>query len=298
MKDVDQKIMEKALNLAKKGSRNVLPNPRVGAMIVANGKIIGQGYHQKYGEAHAEINAIKAVKNKSELKGTTLYVTLEPCRHQGKTGPCWEAIKSVGIGKVIYGSKDPFHGKGTQRRNKDEPKSELLKGEISQKCQKLNAYFFEKRPYLTVKIAMSADGFVAGKNGKAVHFTSPKQDEEVHRLRAEHQAIMVGSNTAINDNPHLGLRHVKGKDPLRIILDSKKRVPKTAQVFRNDHYLHLTAGQPLKKIMQELKAKGIESILVEPGPTLYKVLKKEKLIDELILFKGRKKVKEGLKIEL
>lgn len=303
--------MQQALDLAKKGARAVAPNPMVGAVIVKNGKIIGKGYHQKFGGPHAEVNAIHSVKNKADLLGSTLYVTLEPCRHYGKTPPCLELIQSVGIKQVFYGSEDPWHGAKYERRRAKgveshsslrTPKLEFLDGKLANDCHQLNKFFFtwvqKKRPYITVKIAISADGFVAGPHGQPVHITSDKQDKFVHQLRAEHQAIMVGSNTVLLDNPHLGVRHVVRNDPLRVVLDSKKRLPQDAQVFRDNNVYHVQKRVPLKKLFKELAQKGIASVLVEPGPTLYKVLKKEGQIDELIVLKGRRKLKEGLKIEI
>ena len=173
---------------------------------------------------------------------------------------------------------------------------------VADKCHELNKFFFtwveKKRPFITVKIAVSADGFVAGKNGAPVRITSKKQNIEVHKLRAQHQAIMVGSNTVLNDDPHLGVRLTKGSDPLRIVLDRKNRVPKSAKVFRDANVLHINKPITLKKLFNQLAKKGISSILVEPGPTLYKSLKRLKLIDELIIFKGKKRIKDGLKIAL
>ena len=292
--------MAQALKLASLGGRDVAPNPMVGAVIVKNGRVISKGYHKKFGRPHAEVNAIKSVKNKRDLIGSTIYVTLEPCRHHGKTPPCIDLIESVGITKVICGSKDPFQKK--IRNQKSEIRNLFLDGEIKRKCQDLNKFYYKwvqkKRPFITVKIAISADGFVAGKNGKPVRITNKKQNIEVHKLRAQHQAIMVGSNTVINDNPHLGVRLVKGKDPLRIILDSKNRIPKTAKVFRNKNFLHINRSTTLKKVLRHLAGEGISSILIEPGPTLYQSLKKEKLIDELIVLRSKAKIKEGIKISL
>lgn len=316
--------MARALKLATLGGRDVAPNPMVGAVIVKNGKIIGEGYHKKFGGPHAEVNAIKSVKNKKDLIGATIYATLEPCRHHGKTPPCFDLIKSVGISKIICGSRDPFQ---VGVRTPLESGLQILKGPIANQCRDLNKFYFtwitKKRPFITVKVAVSADGFVAGENGQPVHITSKKQDIEVHKLRAEHQAIMVGSNTVLTDNPHLGVRLVKGKDPLRIILDSKLRIPVNAKVLRSKDVLIATTQQAdkmkieklklknyevwisptktkvcLKRLLKHLAKQGISSVLVEPGPTLYKVLKKEKLIDELIVFKGRKKIKQGLPISL
>ena len=313
MTQIDQKFMTQALKLARLGGRAVAPNPMVGAVIVKGGKVIGKGYHQKFGGPHAEVNAIYSVKNKADLHGSTIYVTLEPCRHQGKTPPCWNLIQSVGIVRVVCGSVDPWHGKDSEERGAKSVEQKKLtahrsplfafsKGKIAKECRELNKFFFtsveKKRPYITVKIAMSADGFVAGENGQAVHFTTKSQDQRVHELRAQHQAIMVGSNTVLLDNPHLGVRHVPGQDPLRIILDSKKRVAKTAQVFRDKNFLHVQKKIPLKTLFKQLAKKGIASVLVEPGPTLYQIFKRDGLIDELIVLKGKKKLGKGLKVDL
>lgn len=299
MQSIHNKFMAQALKLAAFGGPAVAPNPMVGAVIVKNGKVIGKGYHKKFGGPHAEVNAIKSVRNKKDLIGATIYVTLEPCRHWGKTPPCMDLIKKVGIKQIICGSVDPFQA-GV--RTSAESGLQWLKGPIADKCGKLNKFFFtwvtKKRPFITAKIAVSADGFVAGKDGKPVHITNRKQDIEVHKLRAMHQAIMVGSNTVLKDDPQLNVRLVKGPDPLRIILDSKKRVPKTAKVFKNKNFLHVTKRVSLKKLFKDLAGQGISSVLVEPGPTLYKVLKKLDLIDELIVFTGKKKIGDGLKIDM
>ena len=297
----DNKFMSQALKLAALGGRDVAPNPMVGAVIVKNGKVIGKGYHKKFGGPHAEVNAINSVKNKKDLIGSTIYVTLEPCRHWGKTPPCLGLIESVGIVRIICGSSDPFQQKGL--RTQDSGLSMIfLKSPVANRCHELNKFFFtwveKKRPFITVKIAVSADGFVAGKNGKRVHITSKAQDIAVHKLRAQHQAIMVGSNTVLNDDPQLNVRLVKGPDPLRIIIDSKNRVPKTAKVFRDKNFLHVTKKISLRKLFRQLEEQDIASVLVEPGPTLYKSLKRLKLIDELIIFKGKERIKDGLRIAL
>lgn len=323
----DQKFMAQALKLATLGGRMVTPNPMVGAIIVKNDKVIGKGYHQIFGGPHAEVNAINSVENKSDLIGATMYVTLEPCQHHGKTPPCQDLIEKVGISKVICGSRDPLHGakqmKGGAKISKRkilDPSSltcrqvqndkflnhalrtTFLTGKLEKKCKELNKFFFtwatKNRPYITVKIATSADGFVAVPNGQSVHFTSKIQDKRVHQLRAQHQAIMVGSNTVLSDNPQLNVRHVNGQDPLRIILDSKKRVPETAKIFKDENFLHITKRISLKNLFQQLAKDGIVSVLVEPGPTLYNVLKKDDLIDGLVILRGKKKIGEGLSIDL
>lgn len=322
----DNKFMLHALKLAALGGRSVAPNPMVGAVIVKNKKIIGEGYHKQFGGPHAEVNAIKSVKNKKDLLGSTIYVTLEPCRHHGKTPPCADLIESVGITKIVCGSEDPFQKKFIT--NCSYLTTYFLKGKIATQCRNLNKFYYKyittKIPFITVKIAISSDGFVAGKSGTPVHISSKKQDIDAHKLRASHQAIMVGINTVINDDPYLNVRHAKGKDPLRIVLDSKLRMPLDAKVLKDknvlvvttlsseskDRYLHLRKMgvniwvSPTKKhvcfrrLFKYLASLDISSVLVEPGPTLYKALKKQNKIDELIIFRGTKKLKEGLKIDL
>jgi len=300
--------MTLALKLAAQGGQAVAPNPMVGAVIVKNDKIIGKGYHKKFGASHAEVNAIRSAKHKSDLTGATLYVTLEPCRHHGKTPPCQDLIEDMGITRIVCGSRDPFQGAKCETSDAEIYVSHLkshiifLKGKIAEKCQDLNKFYFiwitKGRPYITVKIAISADGFVAGPDKQPVHFTSVAQDKITHQLRARHQAILIGSNTVLSDNPHLGARAIKGTDPIRIILDSKKRIPKSAKVFRNKNFLHITKRIPLKTLFSEFAEQGISSVLAEPGPTLYKLLKKHRLIDNLIVLKGKKKIGEGLPINI
>jgi diaminohydroxyphosphoribosylaminopyrimidine deaminase/5-amino-6-(5-phosphoribosylamino)uracil reductase len=219
----------------------------------------------------------------------------------------------------------------------DQSPIEHLKGPLARECKELNKFFLnwvtKKRPFITVKVAISADGFVAGLGGEQVHLTTAAQDREVHNLRASHQAIMVGINTVLNDDPSLTVRHVKGYDPLRIILDSKLRIPMNAKILKNKNCLVVTTSAgarsfhggwnanlstqtterrrppnfwvspttrrvSLKKLMSHLGDIGISSVLVEPGPTLYSSLKKEGLIDELIVYRSKKKLGKGLKINL
>lgn len=327
MQSLENKYMIQALKLARLGGRAVAPNPMVGAVIVQNGKIISKGYHQKFGGPHAEVNAIRSVKNQNDLKGATIYVTLEPCRHYGKTPPCLGLIEKVGITRVVCGYHDPFQQKletpSTAGRRKSKLEMEFLKGPVAQQCRELNKFFFtwvtKKRPFVTVKVAVSVDGFVAGVGGKTVRITNPAQDREVHKLRSQHQAIMVGINTVLNDDPQLNVRLIKGKDPLRIILDSELRIPLRAKALDDKNYLiavskssSLTARRSplknniwvsptkkqvnLKKLLKHLADIGISSVLVESGPTLYRSLKKQGLIDELIIYRGRKKLGRGLRL--
>ena len=317
--------MQQALKLARLGGRDVAPNPMVGAVIVKKGKIIGKGYHQKFGGPHAEINAIRSVKNPDNLKGAIMYLTLEPCRHHGKTPPCIEAIQKSGIRRMVCGSHDPYQDRFQISDFRFQIK--FLKGPVAKECKDLNKFYFtwikKERPYITVKIAMSADRFVAGPDGQPVRFTTQKQDREIHQLRAQHQAIMVGINTVLTDDPKLTVRLVRGQDPLRVILDSKLRIPVGAQVLKDPKALVATtkSAEPiraerlknigikvwvspskeqvsLKKLLDHLAKQGISSVLVEPGPTLYQSLKSQSLIDERIVYRSKEKIKQGLKINL
>ena len=334
MKNLDEKYMQQALKLARLGGREVAPNPMVGAVIVKKGKIIGKGCHQKFGGPHAEINAIRSVKNQDNLRGATMYITLEPCQHHGKTPPCLKTIYDVGITNVICGSHDPFQAKFQTSDSKFQINSKLqipnsktiirfLKGPAAKACRDLNKFYFtwikKKCPYITVKIAMSADRFVAGPEGQPVRFTTKKEDKEIHQLRARHQAIMVGINTVLTDDPRLTVRLAKGEDPLRIILDSKLRIPVGARVLKNPKALIATTKSAelirtkrlkdigikvwispskeqvsLTKLFNYLAKQEISSVLVEPGPTLYRSLKKQGLIDELIVYRSKEKLREGL----
>lgn len=333
MSQMDEQFMQQALELARLGGRAVAPNPMVGAVIVKDGEVIGEGYHEQFGGPHAEVKAIQSVKRKADLEGATMYVTLEPCRHWGKTPPCLDFVEVMGIFRIVVGSRDPFQQKPENRNPKPETnsksqksklKTRFLSGRVAKECKKLNKFFFkwvtEKRPYVTVKIAMSADGFVAGADGKPFRFTTPKEDSEVHQLRADHQAILVGINTVINDDPRLTVRHVEGEQPLRVVLDTHLRIPKKAKVLKDDNVLIATSSaisksrlqkmgvsaweSPtktkvcLKRLLKYLGRQGITSVLVEPGPTLYQSLKKQGLIDELIVYKSKKKLISGLAFHL
>lgn len=334
----DEKFMAIALDLARRGGRAVAPNPMVGAVIVKEGKIIGQGYHRYFGGPHAEVEAIRdamgvaypspegapfdklRVTPRLRVKGATLYVTLEPCTHFGKTPPCTRAIVEAGIGRVVVGSRDPFIKSKLPITNYQ---LRILEGLIAKQCEVLNKFFFKwvktGLPYITVKVAVSADGFVAGPGRKRVQITTPEQDKEVHEVRASYQAILVGSNTVINDDPHLGVRHVVGDDPLRIILDSHLRTPLTSKVYRDANVLLVCLGTnpiskikkyadlgisvwcapgrkyvSLKSLFKYLGKQGISSVLVEPGPTLYRALKQLDLIDEENILRGEVRLGGGL----
>lgn len=229
----DSKYMKLALDLALKGTGYVNPNPLVGAVIVKNDEIIGKGWHEKYGELHAERNALKNCT--ASPKNACLYVTLEPCCHFGKTPPCTQAIIESGIKKVVIGSPDPnplVAGKGVQmlRENGIEVTENVLKDE----CNAINQVFFHfiktKTPYVVMKYAMTADGKIATHTGKSRWITGEKARENTHKDRHKYSAIMVGVNTVITDNPMLTCRIGNGKNPVRIICDTSLRTPLNSNI--------------------------------------------------------------------
>ncbi len=231
----NQDYMRRAIELAKKGEGWCHPNPMVGAVIVKDGRIIGEGYHERYGEFHAERNAIKNLTESPE--GASIYVTLEPCCHHGKQPPCTEAIVSSGIKKVFIGSRDPnplVSGKGTAylRDHGVEVIEDFLRGE----CDELNPVFFHyittKRPYVTMKYAMTMDGKIATKTGRSKWITGEEARKEVQKMRHAAMGIMVGIGTVLADDPLLNCRLENGRSPVRIICDSRLRIPMDSQIVR------------------------------------------------------------------
>lgn len=232
--------MRRCLNLAEKGFGHVAPNPMVGAVIVCNDQIIGEGYHQQFGGPHAEVNAIASVQDESLLPNSTLYVSLEPCCHYGKTPPCADLIIEKRIPHVVVCNRDPFpsvNGKGIEKLIMAGVKVEV--GLLASEGKWLNRRFFtfheKKRPYILLKWAQSADGFMDKIRMKAdedpLRISSPDSIAAMHRFRAGESAIMVGPNTAIMDNPSLTVRYAPGNQPLRILLDRDLNVPASAHLL-------------------------------------------------------------------
>ncbi|MDR2473665.1 MAG: bifunctional diaminohydroxyphosphoribosylaminopyrimidine deaminase/5-amino-6-(5-phosphoribosylamino)uracil reductase RibD, partial [Tannerella sp.] len=233
-------FIQRCLELASHGAGNVAPNPMVGAVIVHNGLIIGEGFHRRYGEAHAEVNAIASVKDESLLKESTLYVNLEPCSHYGKTPPCAQLIIEKQIPRVVIACEDPFEavaGRGVKMLR--EAGIEVVTGVMESEAKALNKYFItahtKRRPYIILKWAESADGFVDkirnDRSEPPVKLSSTLTRMLVHKLRSDVQAIMVGTNTAILDNPSLKVSHWVGKSPVRIVFDRYGRIPHDSKLF-------------------------------------------------------------------
>ncbi len=287
----DERIMRQTFSLAQKGKTWTNPNPLVGAIVVKNGSIIARGYHTKSGAPHAEVEALRA--SKGSLRGSTLYVNLEPCAHYGKTPPCADAIIKAGIRRVVCASLDPnpkVHGEGVKRLRKHGIR--VTVGVLEHEARRLNEAFFafhgKKRPFVTIKFAASLDGKIATRTGDSRWITGEGARKYARRLREESQAILVGINTVLKDDPHLGIRKKGKKDPLRIIFDSRLRIPLTARVLRDSNVLVVTtrradtgkkrslaekgievvdmrAKVDVKKLMRELHRREIISVLVEGG---------------------------------
>lgn len=276
---IDERYMKRAIELAKHGLGYVSPNPMVGAVIVYNGRIIGEGYHRKYGGGHAEVNAIASVKDQRLLRKATMYVTLEPCSHYGKTPPCAKLIIDKGIPKVVVGSLDPFakvSGRGIAMLR--EAGIDVTTGILEKECRNINPTFMKAhaygRPWVTLKWAQSADGFMDRNRTPEElpeHFSSYLTSTLVHRLRTLHDAIMVGSGTVIADNPSLTARLWPGRNPLRVVVDRTGRISQNARIYTDGETPAITLGSEESTPADYLSAlydRGITSVLIEGGAKL------------------------------
>lgn len=235
----DEIYMKRCFQLAQCGIGHAAPNPMVGAVIVCDGEIIGEGYHRKCGGPHAEVNAVASVADKSKLTRSTMYVSLEPCAHWGKTPPCAELIIKHRIPKVVICNVDPFpkvDGRGIQMLQN--AGIEVQTGVLEDEGWHLNRRFFtfhsKRRPFIILKWAESADGFIAGRNGNPIAISTPETLRYVHKMRAEEAGILVGTQTVLNDNPSLTVRHWAGDNPTRVVLDRNLVVPVENKCFSSD----------------------------------------------------------------
>jgi len=258
--------MELALKLAEKGKGNVSPNPLVGALIVKRGRIVGKGWHRKCGEAHAEVCALKEAGKKA--RHGIMYVTLEPCSHWGRTPPCTEQIVEAGVREVVIGIEDPnplvngyqelkFRGVKTR------------KGILGEEARKLNEPYIKwiktRKPFVVVKAAMSLDGQIATRTGDSKYITGREARKYVHELRAEYDAVMVGSNTVLKDNPQLSVRLAKGRNPIKIVVDSRLKISLSANIVRNEpgRLIIATSKKASKVKIRKLKHKGVHVLIVD-----------------------------------
>lgn len=301
------KYMQRCLQLAELGVSYVAPNPMVGAVLVCDDVIIGEGYHHRYGEAHAEPNAIHSVKNTELLQKSTLYVNLEPCSHFGKTPPCANLIVQSRIPRVVIGTLDPnpkVAGRGVEILRK--AGIEVVVGVMETECRELNKRFFifqeQKRPYILLKWAQTQDGFIDRKRADLTEqpllISNEITKQLTHKMRAENQAILVGANTVLLDNPSLTVRNWSGKSPIRIAIDRQGRIPDHFNLFDgsiptlvftekpqlNKHNLEFilidfSAGS-LKTILQKIHERNIHSVMVEGGATILNSFIDEGLWDE------------------
>lgn len=315
----DEKYIRRCIQLARNGLCNAAPNPMVGAVIVHQDRIIGEGYHARCGEGHAEVNAIRSVKDESLLKESTIYVSLEPCSHYGKTPPCADLIIRKGIPRVVVGCTDPFPlvaGRGIRKLR--EAGIEVKVGVLEEECKALIKRFVTqnigKRPYITLKWAQSADGFIdiERTSGHPVVLSTPITSMYVHKQRAENQSILVGRRTALLDDPSLTVRNWYGKNPLRLVIDKDlslpteltlfdKRVPTIVFTAReavsslNLSYVRLDFSQDiLPQIMNELAERKIQSLLVEGGSILLQSFLDKELWDEIFIEHSAQTLRQGI----
>lgn len=324
--NIQQKYIKRCLELAKNGFGFTYPNPMVGSVIVYKGRIIGEGWHQKAGEPHAEVNAINAVKDKSLLKNATLYVNLEPCSHYGKTPPCADLIVKYQIPNVVIGALDTnpkVSGNGILHLINNG--CEVVVGILEQECLELNKRFYtfhnSKRPYIILKWAASADGFIAKKQTKAQErepffITNNQSLQLVHMWRTQEEAILVGTNTAVTDNPKLNARHSVGQNPIRVVLDRLLRIPKKSHLFdesvqtivitdsksdlpQNETNLifetiDFSKNIP-KQICKVLYKYQIQSVIIEGGMLTLQSFINSNLWDEARIFKSKINLLDGVK---
>lgn len=316
----DEKYIRRCIQLARNGMCNAAPNPMVGAVIVHNDRIIGEGYHARCGEGHAEVNAIRSVKDESLLQESTIYVSLEPCSHYGKTPPCADLIIRKGIPRVVVGCVDPFSlvsGRGIQKL-KDagiDVKVGVLEAECRQLIKRFVTFNTQQRPYITLKWAESADGFIDinREEGQPAVLSTPITSMYVHKQRAEHHAILVGRRTALLDNPSLTTRNWYGKNPVRLVIDKELTLPTSLKLFDGSAPTWIFTAQDkastsqviyfkldfsrsiLPQILQKLYENKLQALLVEGGSQLLQSFIDEELWDEIYTEHSAKVLENGVK---
>ena len=312
--------MQRCIDLAQKGMGSVVPNPMVGAVLVYQDRIIGEGWHQQFGGPHAEVHCIQSVANEDKqfIPQSTLYVSLEPCNHFGKTPPCSDLIIQSQIKKVVIACTDPFekvNGSGIKKLT--ENGVEVITGILEKEAIKLNKRFFifhqQQMPYVILKWAESADGYIALSNGKTAKISNDTTDKLVHKWRSEEAAIIVGTNTVLNDNPSLTTRNWEGKNLLRIFIDKQLRIDarfkildystdtlilnliKQEKIGNNEFVLINDESKLLEELLQHLYEKGIQSLIVEGGTTLLQSFIEKNLWHEARVIKNTElMLKEGI----
>ena len=299
--------MQRCLDLAQKALGKTYPNPLVGCVIVHNDIIIGEGFHEKAGQAHAEINAINSVKNPDLLKESTIYVSLEPCAHFGKTPPCANKIVEIGFKKVVIGtldSHDKVNGKGKQIL--EDAGIEVVSGVLEKECRELNKRFFtfhqNRRPFIILKWAESGDSFL-DQDFKPTQIGNPLTKQFVHQLRSQEHTILVGTQTALTDNPSLTTREIAGRNPIRILIDFDLKVPVDSNLYNDEAetivfnlkketievnitFIKLEKENFLENLMAKLFENQIQSVIVEGGSFTLQQFIDQNLWDEAIIIKN------------
>ncbi len=320
--EISEQYMSRCIELALLGLGNAAPNPMVGSVIVCRGKIIGEGFHQQYGGPHAEVNAINAVSDTTLLKESTLYVSLEPCAHFGQTPPCSNLIIEKQIPRVVIGTTDPFAevaGKGIEKLRK--AGIEVTVGTLEKECRELNRRFFtfheKQRPYVILKWAQTADGYIDIDREKADYgtptwITGGLALRLVHKIRSEESAILVGTNTALKDNPSLTVRHWADGSPVRAVIDRNLRLPASLNLFNNsaktlifnsvkegtegmNSWIKIDFGKDvIPQVLSSLYRHKVLSVIVEGGRQLIESFTHSGLWDEMHVFTGNKFFAEGV----
>ncbi len=312
----DELYMQRALELAEFGRGKVSPNPMVGCVIVHQERIIGEGYHQQYGKGHAEVNAVNSVENQELLADATVYVTLEPCAHFGKTPPCANLLVEKKVKRVVIAAFDTnplVGGKGIQILK--DAGIEVETGLLEKQARIQNKRFFtqieKKRPYVILKWAQTLDGFGAREDFSSKWITNASSRQLVHKWRAEEDAIMVGKNTAKYDDPALNVRDWVGKNPLRLVIDSRLELPNSLKLFDEAvpticyntlksevrgplEFVKLTSNFQIQDILEDLQQRNIQSVIIEGGNYLLNKFLASELWDEARVFTSSNKFGSGI----
>ncbi|MCM8570661.1 bifunctional diaminohydroxyphosphoribosylaminopyrimidine deaminase/5-amino-6-(5-phosphoribosylamino)uracil reductase RibD [Gramella jeungdoensis] len=324
--NISEKYIKRCIELARNGLGTTYPNPMVGSVIVHDGKIIGEGWHRKAGEPHAEVNAISSVKDEGLLKDATIYVSLEPCSHFGKTPPCSDLIIDKGIKKVVIGTMDPFAkvaGRGIKKLMDAGCKVKV--GVLEEECLELNKRFFtfhnKKRPYIILKWAQTQDGFIAPQTKaekKPVWITNKYSGTLVHKWRSEEAAILVGTKTVLEDNPNLNVRKWIGQDPVRVIIDRELKIPqdtsvynrnqktivichKKSEVFEDENLIfeEINFSENIARDICDILYKHeLQSLIIEGGTRTLQQFIDSGLWDEARIFTGKTRFTAGTKAPL
>ena len=295
--------MQRCFHLASRGLGNTYPNPLVGCVIVANETIIGEGFHQKAGGPHAEVEAIRNVNNETLLEGATVYVNLEPCAHHGRTPPCADLLIVSKVKRVVIANTDPFpqvSGRGIERLR--DAGIEVITDVLASEGAMLNRRFFthwqKHRPYIILKWAQTADGFMdkerkPGETG-SFRISGDAAARIVHMWRSQEQAILVGYNTAATDNPRLNVRHVRGNDPMRIAIDPKLELPRSLHLFHGEKPALILRGRGPEEWIEEMHKAAVQSVMVEGGASTLHAFINSGLWDEARVIHSPMRIQRGL----